>query len=204
MVTRLIRDNDGQLRQHGVVDSAQIPQRKLNIMSGLHKKRLKLTTGPEKKFCFALQVLVWGSGGLLPFQREKVVHLSDILSRSLDFYFSICKLGVEIDGRSHRENIQAAKDEWTDRLFAEAGVKILRFSNDEVLESIHLVIDALLQNAIARHNWPPSCRLRLENIRRYAATAELWRDFCSRFLDFRSCQRSAKRERPTQHSSSAA
>jgi very-short-patch-repair endonuclease len=56
----------------------------------------------------------------------------------LDFYCSQARLGVELDGLHHQE--QRAYDEERTMLIEEHGVRVIRFSNEEVLSDIDEVV----------------------------------------------------------------
>lgn len=77
---RLIRGEDGKLIQTGIADHQPIPLRKQLTMKGVATRRKELTTPAEKKLCLALQALVYYMGGAIRYQRERTVHIADILS----------------------------------------------------------------------------------------------------------------------------
>ena len=60
----------------------------------------------------------------------------------LDFYCAQAKLAVEVDGGIHLE--RAAYDaERTRWLESEHGIRVLRFTNEDVLRSLDAVMDAI-------------------------------------------------------------
>ena len=48
------------------------------------------------------------------------------------------KLAIELDGFSH--DIQPGKDKWRDRILAEFGIRVLRFSNEDVFRNTEGVL----------------------------------------------------------------
>ena len=52
----------------------------------------------------------------------------------LDFYCHEFRLGVELDGAGHNEPAQSERDCLRDRVLASAGIRVLRFTNQAVLE----------------------------------------------------------------------
>lgn len=180
---KLIRGDDEKLFQVGIADLLPISQKKQNIMKSVRQHRLKLTTPAEKKLCFGLQVLVWSTGGIARYQREKIVHISDMLSRSVDFYFSCSKLGIEVDGESHNTEIQSAKDKWTDELMLiHDKIFVLRFTNKEVLSNVGFVMSKIAKELMERHNWPRSLRIRFQKFFAYASDNNRWNELVQQFL----------------------
>ena len=66
----------------------------------------------------------------------------------LDFYCHSSKLGIELDGAYHQDKLQ----QWVDAdrtLFLEGlGLRIIRFTNEEVLENLAEVIKTIKDNMI--------------------------------------------------------
>jgi very-short-patch-repair endonuclease len=58
----------------------------------------------------------------------------------LDFYCAPTRLCVEVDGGVHEEPGQKAKDEVRSKVLAAFGIRVLRFSNEEVLRDTPLVL----------------------------------------------------------------
>lgn len=79
----------------------------------------------------------------LQFYRQK-----PLLDYIVDFYCPRAKLVVEIDGSQHLEEVAAANDSIRDDRLASIGLKVLRFSNLQVMqeiESVLAVIDIEIQ-----------------------------------------------------------
>lgn len=62
----------------------------------------------------------------------------------VDFYCSEKKLVVEIDGDSHYQNGQQRKDNDRDTFINSLEIKVLRFTNDEVMKNLEGVLEILL------------------------------------------------------------
>jgi very-short-patch-repair endonuclease len=63
-----------------------------------------------------------------------------------DFLCRRSRLAIELDGHSHA--IDPARDEWRDRLLATYGIRVMRFSNDELEANLEGVLTAI-RNALA-------------------------------------------------------
>ena len=62
----------------------------------------------------------------------------------LDFYCHKRGLAIEVDGGQHFEPEQEARDQERSRWLESAGLRVLRFSNSEVLNRTDLVLDQIL------------------------------------------------------------
>ena len=62
----------------------------------------------------------------------------------LDFYCHTLRIGIEIDGSIHQTYEQIKSDNWRTHNLANEGIKILRFSNKEVLSKPLKVMDVIL------------------------------------------------------------
>ena len=63
----------------------------------------------------------------------------------IDFYCPQCRLGIEADGGQHYDNNGKQKDERRTEELSEFGIKILRFSDHEILNNIEGVIEVILK-----------------------------------------------------------
>ena len=63
----------------------------------------------------------------------------------MDFYCPVKSLVIEIDGDSHYEEGQQAKDWARDGFMKILGLKVLRFTNLDVMNNLHGVIDMILK-----------------------------------------------------------
>jgi len=64
----------------------------------------------------------------------------------VDFFCPKAKLIVEIDGGQHYEDDGRRKDEIRDKYLSGLGLKILRFSDRDIIENIEGVVEHVLEN----------------------------------------------------------
>jgi len=81
----------------------------------------------------------------LKFRRQQ--HLKGFI---LDFYCESARLGVEVDGEIHLEKEQQEYDNQRTEYLAEYGIKIIRFRNHQVLNTISDVLSIISKEAMAR------------------------------------------------------
>jgi len=96
--------------------------------------------------------LLWGllrNNQLLgmKFRRQHPIN-----SYIVDFYCHSAKLVIEVDGDSHSKKEQIIHDEIRTQIIEEFGIKVLRFSNYEILSCAHDVFRTL-KNALV-HRTP--------------------------------------------------
>ncbi len=63
----------------------------------------------------------------------------------LDFYCPSAKLAIEVDGGQHYSEIVAARDLERTRCLEANGMRVLRFTNTEVLGQTEAVLEAILR-----------------------------------------------------------
>lgn len=63
----------------------------------------------------------------------------------VDFYCSCAKLVIEVDGGQHCENVNKEKDRVRDGYMQDCGLKVLRFTNIEVLKNIEGVVEKIYE-----------------------------------------------------------
>ena len=68
-----------------------------------------------------------------------------------DFYCSKCKLVIEIDGGYHDEKSQAEYDEGRAFELNELNIKVIRFTNQEVLNRIEFVLNEIAKQLSKKH-----------------------------------------------------
>jgi very-short-patch-repair endonuclease len=64
----------------------------------------------------------------------------------VDFYCPELKLAIEIDGDVHGYEVRRIQDEDREKSLQKLGIKVLRFTNGEVIESINGVLEQILSN----------------------------------------------------------
>lgn len=72
------------------------------------------------------------------FYRQRIVG-----NYIVDFYCPKAKLIVEVDGGQHYNNKEIKKDKTRDDYMRKQGLKVLRFSDREILENLNGVIEAI-------------------------------------------------------------
>jgi very-short-patch-repair endonuclease len=82
------------------------------------------------------------------FRRQQV-----IAGYIVDFYCAEVCLAVEVDGAVH--DAHAVEDRERDAALKGLGVRVVRVSNDDVMERLESVLDALEQTIVSIANKPP-------------------------------------------------
>lgn len=105
--------------------------RKYKMYKRGKKNRKNPTPQEEKAWEFISQIRKNDNHGNVFFYRQSYMP---ILGKEyfLDFYCPKLKLAVEIDGDYHLTEEQMKKDYFRDSRLEKLGIKVLRFSNDEV------------------------------------------------------------------------
>ncbi|MEK6565072.1 MAG: DUF559 domain-containing protein, partial [Bacteroidota bacterium] len=68
----------------------------------------------------------------------------------LDFYCHEAKLNVEVDGAGHYNEEGIRNDEERDSDLEQQGIRVLRYSNSEVMEQTDALADDILEEVLAR------------------------------------------------------
>lgn len=76
----------------------------------------------------------------LKFRRQHSIH-----QFIADFYCHELKLVIELDGSIHQLSDVAQYDQYRETLIKELGLKVLRFSNDEVFKDINAVLSKIIE-----------------------------------------------------------
>jgi very-short-patch-repair endonuclease len=75
----------------------------------------------------------------------------------LDFYCHDASLAIELDGSSHSVGEQKAYDDVRTKELEGAGIRVLRFWNDDVLKDIESVLETIYTELSPSPGlWPPS------------------------------------------------
>jgi very-short-patch-repair endonuclease len=74
----------------------------------------------------------------LPFRRQQVIE-----GFIADFYCNSLRLVVELDGGVHET--QEGYDRFREKAIKHRGLKVLRFSNDDVVQRLDWVLDRILK-----------------------------------------------------------
>ncbi len=76
-------------------------------------------------------------------ERKKFRRQHPIGKYILDFYCHAEKLGIEIDGEYHNDDNQKKYDEDRTNAIAMENIKIIRFTNEQVMNDMELVINEI-------------------------------------------------------------
>ena len=74
----------------------------------------------------------------IKFKRQYSVH-----GFVMDFYAPSVKLAIEIDGSIHDDRYRQAHDQWRQSEIEQYGIRFLRFSNQEILQSLDQVLASI-------------------------------------------------------------
>ncbi|MBI3332305.1 DUF559 domain-containing protein [Candidatus Peregrinibacteria bacterium] len=87
------------------------------------------------------------------FRRQHPVH-----NTILDFYCHEARLGIELDGGIHHGKYQSLSDAERDSFLSELGIHVLRFKNEEVLDTLSSVVEKIRKHLTKQTNnsLPPS------------------------------------------------
>ncbi len=72
----------------------------------------------------------------------------------VDFYAPAAGLVVEVDGAHHFEAVQATKDEARTEYLRRQGLRVVRFTDREVLQELDVVVEAVFAVVEARKKSP--------------------------------------------------
>jgi very-short-patch-repair endonuclease len=80
--------------------------------------------------------------GNLKFRRQQPMQ-----GYILDFYCEAARLGVEVDGEIHLSVEQRKYDQERSEYLAEYGIKVIRFTNDQVINDMNAVLNSIKEAA---------------------------------------------------------
>src|SRR5579872_5787021 len=108
------------------------------IVLGHHTWQKRELARKMRRAMTPAEVLLWrclcaNRLGSLHFRRQQVID-----GFIVDFYCQVAALVIEVDGDVH--NGQTEYDAERDRILASRGLKVLRFSNEQILEEIATVL----------------------------------------------------------------
>ena len=76
----------------------------------------------------------------IKFRRQHPIH-----KYIVDFYCHKFSLAIEVDGTYHNSKIQKQRDDLRTEELEGAGITVIRFTDDEVLENIKEVLDNIMR-----------------------------------------------------------
>ena len=104
----------------------------------IRKKLRNDLTYAEKKLWYQLQ-----NKNLAGYEFRRQYGVGKFI---LDFFCVKARLGIEIDGDSHFENGADKKDFQRQKFVESVGIKILRFTNNEVYHNMEGVLNIIAKN----------------------------------------------------------
>jgi very-short-patch-repair endonuclease len=113
-----------------------------NLHKGAHPWLFAYARQNRKQQTKAEEIL-WDklrNGKILGYKFRRQHPIYDFIA---DFYCASCSLVVEIDGAYHEVTDQAAYDRERTFILNEINVKVIRFTNKEVLENIDFVLEEI-------------------------------------------------------------
>jgi len=63
-----------------------------------------------------------------------------------DFYCHRMKIAIEVDGEYHSSIDQKQRDQYRDEFFKENGIRVLRFTDEEIINNLPEVLDRIKSN----------------------------------------------------------
>ena len=104
-----------------------------------HAKQLRTASTDAEK-------LLWYHLRACRLQSLKFRRQHPIPPYIVDFYCETCRLVIELDGSQHNESTDAARTRFLQR----KGLTVLRFWDNDVLQQMDSVLEAILQSAQER------------------------------------------------------
>jgi len=89
------------------------------------------------------EIVLWNALRTSDLINCKFVRRYSIESFVVDFYCRRLKIAIEVDGSVHEDLSAKAYDAQRTRILCRYGIKVVRFTNDQVLQSIGAVIDTI-------------------------------------------------------------
>ncbi|MEK7535984.1 MAG: endonuclease domain-containing protein [Patescibacteria group bacterium] len=108
-----------------------------------NRKKLENRRRDLRKSQTKTEQIVWLNIRNRKLGRYRFVRQFSIGPYILDFYCPATKLAVELDGSKHETKIEQEYDRNRDDYLNEAGIKVLRFKNSEVENSLPSVLSRI-------------------------------------------------------------
>jgi very-short-patch-repair endonuclease len=79
------------------------------------------------------------------FTPQKICNATAEFTFFVDFYFSDCKLVVELDGKHHHYGATAEWDGWRSKLLSAHGMTVLRFDNEDIIGDVSEIVRRIIR-----------------------------------------------------------
>ncbi len=96
------------------------------------------------------EILLWSRIRCKQLKRIQFYRQKPIGSYIVDFYGPAARLVIEVDGGQHFEAVHIQRDSKRDGYLATLNLKVLRFDNLQVLQSIDAVVDVIYDEIVRR------------------------------------------------------
>ncbi len=121
----------------------------------LYNTNLKTTARELRKNMTPTEKLVWSAVRRkklfdVQFYRQKTIG-----SYIVDFYAPAVSLVIKIDGAQHLQEESLEQDQFRDAVLKELGLRVLRFSNSQVNNSLPKVIEKIIIAIKEARRLPP-------------------------------------------------
>ena len=116
----------------------QMPAKEQKRLGEFQQRMRKRPTKAESQFKKDVLKVLNGRYGIKSVSQKMIWEVKgkgDKKAYILDFYLPTLKLAIEIDGASHNSEHARTYDQIRDSLAAKKGIRVVRFSNDEVKDS---------------------------------------------------------------------
>ena len=110
-----------------------------------YNKKLKPISRALRKNMTDAEILLWSRIKGKQIKETQFYRQKPIGNYIADFYCSKAKLIIEVDGSQHYEEKGIKKDEIRDKYFKSLGLKVLRFTNLDVLKNINGVLERIYE-----------------------------------------------------------
>ena len=111
-----------------------------------YNKNLKQTSRELRKNMTDAEYLLWSRVRRKQIKGVQFYRQKPLGNYIVDFYCPAANLVVEVDGGQHYTEEGKAKDKRRDDDLAGLGLKVLRFSNSDVLKEIDAVLQVIWEN----------------------------------------------------------
>lgn len=110
-----------------------------------YNKKLKSISCALRKNMTDAEIILWSRIKGKQIKEARFYRQKPIGNYIADFYCSKAKLIIEIDGSQHYEKEGIEKDKIRDEYFESLGLKVLRFTNLDVLKNINGVLEKIYE-----------------------------------------------------------
>jgi very-short-patch-repair endonuclease len=112
-----------------------------------YQKTLKEPSRSLRKSMTSAEQFLWHRLRRKQIRGVQFYRQKTLLSFIVDFYCPVAKLVIELDGSQHNELEHKEQDAFRDAMLAELNLRVLRFSNQEVVRNIDAVV-AVIEAAV--------------------------------------------------------